>query len=84
MNISNRLWQLEEAQAVVKKQLSHEVQHLVQKYTEGHEVSFKIDSNYVYLYGSLADPQTKRVLHDEIDALMGVRGISNEIKIKSR
>lgn len=84
MNISRRLLQLEKAQAVVKKQLDHEVSTLVEKYTAGHDVSFKIDSNYVYLYGSLADPRTKRVLHDEIDALMGVRGINNEIKIKSR
>lgn len=84
MNLSARLMQLEDTQRIVKNQLSHQVSDLINKYSLSNEVSFKIDSNYVYLYGELADPKAKRILHDEIDALIGVRGINNEIRIKSR
>jgi len=84
MNLSARLMQLEETQKLVRKQLSHEVSSLVQKYAGGNNVYFKIDRSYVYLYGSLKDPNTKRILHEEIDSLMGVRGINNEIRIRSR
>ncbi|MFA5582792.1 MAG: hypothetical protein WDA09_01145 [Bacteriovoracaceae bacterium] len=84
MNLSARLMQLEETQKIVKKQLSHEVSSLVQKYAGENDVYFKIDRSYVYLYGSLKDPNTKRILHEEIDSLMGVRGINNEIRIRRR
>lgn len=84
MNLSARLMQLEQTQRIVRKQLSHQVSDLIQKYSQGNEVHFKIDSNYVYLYGVLEDPKAKRILHEEIDALLGVRGISNEIRIKAR
>ena len=84
MNISDRLMKLAATQKSLKKQLPHQVSNLVHKYAANNEVSFKIDSNYVYLYGSLGDPRSKRVLHEEIDALIGVRGINNEIRIKSR
>lgn len=84
MNLSARLMQLERTQKIVKKQLSHQVSDLINKYSQGSNVSFKIDSNYVYLYGVLDDPKAKRILHEEIDSLLGVRGIDNEIRIKSR
>lgn len=84
MNLSTRLMQLEETQRIVRKQLPHQVSDLIKKYSQENDVHFKIDSNYVYLYGVIEDPKTKKTLHDEIDALVGVRGISNEIRIKTR
>lgn len=84
MNLSARLMHLEDAQKNVNKNLSHKVSNLVKKYANTNDVSFKLDSNYVYLYGEIADPKAKRILHEEIDALLGVRGINNEIRIKSR
>lgn len=84
MNLSARLMHLQDAQKNVNKNLSHKVSNLVRKYANANDVFFKIDSNYVYLYGEIADPSAKRILHEEIDALLGVRGINNEIRIKSR
>lgn len=84
MNLSSKLLQLELKRKIYRAKLAYDVSLLLEKYDKDNEVTFKIDAHYVHLSGSLPDFGAKQILHEEIDSMMGVRGIKNEIKIKSR
>lgn len=84
MGLSSRLIHLENTRKIYRQKLAYDISELVAKYAKDNQVFFRIDSHYVYLSGSLTDASTKQILHEKIDSLIGVRGISNEIKIKSR
>jgi hypothetical protein len=82
MSISRRLMELEQKQRAFQVHLDQSVEEIIHKHVEGHSVSFKLESNFVYLYGVLSDPDVKFNLQNELDGLIGVRGIQNEIKIR--
>lgn len=84
MSLSRRLLDLEHTQRTIQVHLDQSVSQIIQKHAQGQSVSFKLESNYVYLSGVLTDPKVKLSLQDEIDGLIGVRGIQNDIKIRRK
>ena len=84
MSISGRLLELEQKQRTFQVHLDQTVEQIIHKHAEGEGISFKLESNFVYLYGVLSDPHVKLSLQNELDGLMGVRGIQNEIKIRRK